>query len=205
MRKRQAIIGAVIGGVFLTLLGYFLVHKTHPANPIQSGTISGAQSETLLLSPWTLNGSKTLSEASADIPVGAMDGKNALKVTYDLEGICALDGISSAISLVQHESSKKASVSLSDYGKNCQAGEQTVEIPLAHFRDIDWSKPVDEITGTFWYPTQYTIKITQIVAFNSGNILGISNEDKKKEHKTFPDITPIRPFPYVKRNSQIAP
>lgn len=156
-----------------------------------------------LISNWVLTGAKSIATQSKPLNQDVLRGKNMLKLTYDLNGLCLLDGDASAIHFQQKKGGQKYTISLAKYGKNCYSGLQTVDIPLSHFEGLDISKPVELLTISFWYPTHYEITIQKALVYYSKNaVLGESTPPRKLElSKQFPNMTPIRPFPYAATNS----
>lgn len=146
---------------------------------------------------WHLAGTKSISELSNLVSPKILSDKNMLRVTYNLHGLCVLDGNASSLSFIDKETKKKYSVSLSDYGKNCTDGLQTIDIPLSHF-EFPKDARVESVIASFWYPTQYEVDIQSAILFKSDTV--VLGESTKKENvkKTFPNITPIRQFPYAK-------
>ncbi len=149
-----------------------------------------------LITNWHLTGNKSQALKS-NINLSSLKGKNTLQVSYNLHGLCLLGGSASAIILEQDNI--PYSVSLSQYGKNCFDGEQTTSIPLEHFNGLDINRKLEKITAKFWYPTYYSIDIKNAAALRAvDNVLGESvKPDYTKHRKTFPNITPIREFPYA--------
>jgi len=167
----------------------------------RSKSVKSASSIQLLSKVWHLTGNKIVSEATQTLPKHILDGKNTFKITYDLHGLCVSPGQASAIELIG-ANKKVYSISFSDYGQNCENGQQTIDVPLSSFIGLDAQQPVEQIRATFWYPTFYSVDITNIVAYNSGSaVLGISTDQKvRPSPKKFPHITPIRPSPYAAVN-----
>jgi hypothetical protein len=155
-----------------------------------------------LIEDWHLSGNKSVSTRESESIPYLLKGKNTLAVTYDLQGLCLLGNDASAIVLEQE--GKAYSVSLSQYGENCFDGEQTIHIPLGHFEGFDVNRRLEKIGVSFWYPTHYSVSIKQAVAYKAeGNVLGDSvRPDYSKLRKVFPNITPIRRFPYASQSSE---
>lgn len=159
-------------------------------NNTESGTFN-------LITNWRLTGDKSQAMKSNLNVSSSLKGKNILQVTYNLHGLCLLGGGASAIILDQ--GSIQSNVSLSQYGKNCYDGEQTAYISLEDFIGLDTNRKLEKVTASFWYPTYYSIDIKNAAALRAAsNVLGESvRPDYTKYHKTFPNITPIRSFPYA--------
>jgi len=148
---------------------------------------------------WRLTGTKSISERTNPVASKILSNKNTLRVTYNLHGLCVLEGNASSLSFIEKDTNKKYSVSLSDYGKNCSNSLQTVDIPLSHF-EFPKDTKVKSIIASFWYPTQYEVDIQSAILYKSDDV--VLGESTKKENvkKTFPNITPIREFPYAKES-----
>lgn len=151
----------------------------------------------LLPEPIILSGAKTI--ASTSIPFSAMvlKDQDTLRIAYNTHGLCLLPADASALSLVQQE--KTFSISLSSYGKHCYAGEQVLDIPLSQFEGFDRALPTDALQITIWAPTEFSLAIESILAYQGGGrVLGVESEPKSPDrNKTFSHITPIRDVPYA--------
>ncbi len=122
-----------------------------------------AQDVTILQSPWHLQAQGGSVEKSQTVAATILAGKSSVQVTYDLHGLCALDGDASA--LIFDQNGWKY-IALSKYGQNCKDGQQTVTIPLSDFKDISSGQALNinaPLTGNFhtrfWYNKPYTVDI----------------------------------------------
>lgn len=188
----------LVGGFLGILLLIHIVTRNSAQAPLSVPLVSGAESVALLAEPLAFTGSKSVSSKSIQLPEGALSAKDMLKVTYNLHGVCLLDGPSSTISLIVPDANP-SSVSLSRYGQNCLNGKQSIDIPFSQFANLANQEKTSAIRFTFWYPTRYTIDILRVVTYNSGGaVLGLSSDiPKEPVRKSFPRITPLRPSPYA--------
>ena len=156
-----------------------------------------------LINNWILSGSKSIVTQSQILPYDTLKGKNMLNISYNLHGLCAMSGEASSITLIPKDSDKKYSISFAEYGQNCHDGEQTIEIPLSSFEGLNPNQQIQSIEARFWYPTYYNVEIKDAVAYHAETaVLGASTPQRKTPHnKTFPNISPIRPFPYAATSS----
>src|SRR5207249_3816850 len=86
-----------------------------------------------------------------------------------------------------NSSGKKYSVSLKKYATNCSYGEQTAIIPLSDFFHNQNTLEISSFNMQFWYPTQYSIDITDIGVYS--RVLGVNSRGKGPTKKPRP--TPI--------------
>lgn len=156
-----------------------------------------------LINNWILSGSKSIASQSQILPYNALKDKNMLNISYNLHGLCVMSGDASSITIIPKEGNKKYSISFAEYGQNCHDGEQTIEIPLSNFEGLNPDQQIQSIEARFWYPTYYNVEIKNAVAYHADTaVLGASTPQRKTPHnKTFPNISPIRPFPYAATNS----
>ena len=114
-----------------------------------------------------------------------------------------MSGDASSLTIIPKDSEKKYSISFAEYGQNCLDGLQTIEIPLSSFEGLNPDQQIQAITARFWYPTYYNVEIKNAVAYHANTaVLGASTPQRKTPHnKTFPNISPIRPFPYAATSS----
>lgn len=131
-----------------------------------------AQDLELLKNPWHLEANGGATEQYQTISPTVLAGVSSLQVTYNLHGLCALDGDASA--LIFDQNGWKY-VSLSRYGQNCRDGDQTVTIPLSDFKDISNGQQLTtntSLTGNlhtrFWYNTYYHVDITSAKVLTNG-------------------------------------
>jgi hypothetical protein len=123
-----------------------------------------AQSEIcteLLTQPWNLVGSNGASEKYQGLAPTALQGKNKLRITYNLNGLSALDGDASAIIFDQNG---WRYISLSRYGQNGLNGVQTVDVPLSAFPGLNPNASVGTLHTRFWYGSAFRVDITSIKA-----------------------------------------
>ena len=132
-----------------------------------NGTKSYAVENNLLPTPWHLTGDNGAVENYQQIDKNSLKGKDTLTLTYNLHGTCLLDGDASAIIFDQPNEGDWHLVSLSQYGKNCFDGEQTVQIPLHDFTGLDLTQPVALFHVRFWSTQAFTIDITSVVVSNN--------------------------------------
>jgi hypothetical protein len=130
-------------------------------------TVNPGNAVNLLSQPWDLqsNGGDTIGQAFHDPDVLA--GKDMMRITYNLHGLTALNGLRSNISFEQDDAEKY--ISLSDYGQNGLNGWQTIEVPLKQF-DYDNTQGIGdgEIWVHFWYGSAYHVEISSIVVYSTG-------------------------------------
>jgi hypothetical protein len=118
----------------------------------------------LLSQPWHLEGNNGAAEAYQEIDSGILQGKDTIRITYDLNGLNVLGGDASAIIFDQ---SGWQYISLSDYGQNGLDGSQYVDVPLSDFPGLDPNAPVGTLHARFWYSDDFAVDITSIVAYDS--------------------------------------
>ena len=104
-----------------------------------------------------------------------LQGKDVLRVTYDLHGLMAQEGTGKNNSAIVFNQPNWYGVSLVNYGTNGLNGEQTVDIPISAFlelpdpgqnivggRQLDLTEPVSSIRARFWHQDHFTVDITAI-------------------------------------------
>lgn len=132
--------------------------------PTPTGGVSGVE---LLTQAWHLTGNNGAAEAYQSIPPTVLQGKNMLRITYNLHGLKALGGDASAIIFDQNGWQY---ISLSNYGKNGFNGVQTVDIPLSAFSGLNLNANVGTLHTRFWYNKSFVVDIKSIVAYASVNV-----------------------------------
>lgn len=132
-------------------------------------TSTKAVGETELLQlPWKLSGNNGAAEKYQAIPANSLIGKDTIRLTYNLHGTCILGGDASAIIFDQNG---WRYISLSNYGKNCFDGNQTVDIPLSKFSGMDLTKPVGTFHSRFWLNNQFNIDIISAQVFSASTTM----------------------------------
>ena len=184
-----------LSAIFLSFLSLQKLNK-----PSQS---EQAKQSITLINNWLLSGSKSIDTQSQMLSEDALRGKNMLRIVYNLHGLCVMNGEASAITIHTKNSDKKYSISLAEYGQNCYDGQQALEIPLSNFNGLNPDRKIQSIEARFWYPTYYNVEIKNAVAYHAKTaVLGESTPQRKTPLlKTFPNISPIRPFPYAASSS----
>jgi hypothetical protein len=129
------------------------------AAPVITVPSSGVE---LLPQPWYLSGNNGDAQQYQGIAPNVLQGKDTLRVTYNLNGLMALGGDASAIIFDQNG---WQFVSLSNYGQNGLNGIQTVDIPLAHFTNLNRNVAVGTLHTRFWYGSQFSVVIYSIIAY----------------------------------------
>lgn len=169
----------------------------------KKNVLSSEKEKISLINNWTLSGSKSIATQSQVLSYDALKNKNMLNISYNLHGLCVMSGDASSLTIIPKESNKKYSISFAEYGQNCHDGEQTIEVPLSNFEGLSPDQQIQSIEARFWYPTYYNVEIKNAVAYHADTaVLGASTPQRKTPHnKTFPNISPIRPFPYAATNS----
>ena len=120
----------------------------------------------LLPSPWVLDGGYGAEELYQNIDPFVLQGRDTLRVTYNLHGLDALGGDASALIFDQDGWQY---TSLSDYGQNGLDGIQVVEIPLSQFGDLNPNEWVGTFHTRFWCDCEFTVEILSVVVFDSPN------------------------------------
>ena len=98
-------------------------------------------------------------------------GKDTVRITYNLHGLCARGGADSAFIFNQAE---WMYISLSEYGQNCLDIVQVVDVPLTdfwnnnHTQQINLNSSIGGIRTRFWYESSYTIEVLSAVAMTNG-------------------------------------
>jgi len=126
-----------------------------------------AGSTELLTKPWVLSANSGASQRYQLIDSNALKGNTNLRITYNLKGTCLLDGDASAIIFDQPINRTWRYISLSKYGKNCYDSEQSVDIPLSDFKDLDRSLQVGTFHVRIWQSKSYSIDITSASLYNN--------------------------------------
>lgn len=136
------------------------------AIPLARTALVGAQTNEveLLSQSWHLERNNGASEAYQAIDPNVLQGKDTVRITYDLHGLNALGGDASALIFDQNGWQY---VSLSNYGQNGLDGEQVAEIPLSDFMNLNPNESVGTLHTRFWYGSAFVVDITSIVAFDS--------------------------------------
>src|SRR5438034_7511122 len=108
--------------VISTSFNIFLVFSYAPGilQSTKTGNESTGKRMELLKSAWEFSGRKEFSEKSVAIDPQMVRDNDTLEMTYDLHGLCLLQGDSSGV-YFQDIHGQKYQVSLSKYGKNCYA------------------------------------------------------------------------------------
>lgn len=123
-------------------------------------SVKAADTE-LMTAPWNFVSNAGSIDLYQSVPQNVLNGKVALKLTYDLRGTCLLSGDASAIIFDQNGWKY---ISLSNYGTNCQNGPQTVTIPLSSFVGLNTAA---NLTGFFhgrtWLSTPYNVTISSAI------------------------------------------
>lgn len=123
-----------------------------------SPRLANASSTELLITPMNFTANSGSFEKYQALPANSLNNKEAIRLTYDLHGKCIQGGDASAIIFDQNGWKY---VSLSNYGKNCYDGVQSVVIPLSDFPNLNTNT---NLTGQFhvrfWSSTPYNIDIT---------------------------------------------
>ena len=139
-----------------------------------------ADSQNVLSNPWHLTGNNDDAQAYQQIDKNFLEGKDSLLITYNLHGLCALTGDASA--LIFDQNGWKY-ISLAKYGQNCKDGDQTVQIPLSEFKDINSNNQIDTsslLTGPmhirFWNSKNFTVDISDIHFAGSSASQAISSD-----------------------------
>ena len=184
--------------VILFSISLFLIFQK-----MNNSSSSEEGKQAILINNWLLKGSKSIDTKSQILSSHVLRGKNMLNITYNLHGLCVMNGKASSITIYPKNSNNKYSISFAEYGQNCYDGEQTVEIPLSNFEGLNPNQKVQSIEAQFWYPTYYNVEIKSAIAYHAKTaVLGASIPPRKTPlHKTFPNISPIRPFPYAATSS----
>ncbi|MEK7576342.1 MAG: hypothetical protein AAB482_01470 [Patescibacteria group bacterium] len=156
-------------------LGFFLFFTLSVATWLFSRF---ATTQDILAAPISIQGAKNIVKSEQNVPVGSLTGKDTLVITYDLHGVCVLNGSASALSLIAVDG-RTYSVSLADYGQNCADGVQLAKVPLQDFSINQPLANIKSIAIQFWYPTKYGIDI-QKIRTNEPSLLGFSTEEARE-------------------------
>ena len=155
--------------------------------------VYGTSDVELLQAPWQFVGNKEIKEKSQSLDPNSLLNKDVLRITFDLHGVCLLNGEASAISIIAIDG-QTHTVSLARYAKNCFDGEQYAAIPFRDFIKEDNLPQINVIKAQFWYPTFYSIDISSITAYQ--NVLGASNKRGNLRKNPKPTPTPTsKPTP----------
>ena len=103
---------------------------TPTPTPTPNPTPSLIAGTNLLTAGWNLTANSGSVEKYQTVSPSVLAGNDNLRVTYNLNGLCALGGDASA--LIFDQNGWKY-VPLSTVGQNCKSGDQTVDIPLTKF------------------------------------------------------------------------
>lgn len=136
---------------------------TMPAGPTPTPTVLPGGGTELLTASWTFQGTNAAIDRYQQIPANVLSGKTILTLTYNLNGTCIVGGDASAIIFDQPLYGPWHYISLSNYGKNCFLGTQTVSIPLSDFPGLSTASPVGTFHGRFWNTGSFNIQISSAV------------------------------------------
>lgn len=185
-RKHGFLLIAIIISLFLNFifLASFIVNLTYEVEEESS-----YENPAILKHPLQLQGNKVLTEISRPLAPDTLKDTESIVVTFNLHGLCALDGEAFSMSFESREGNKR-SVSLERYGKNCYDGEQSVTIPITDFFPVGFSSQVSRLMVRVWYPTSYVVDITKIYA--NTRILGAktSRRIRPKKNTQTPTLRP---------------
>ena len=193
--KRTILLGISLEIVFLLVLLTALrqppMQEERPVDTAGTDTASIS----LLSAPVVLTGNKTLSEINMPLLPQQLGNRDAIKVVYNLHGLCLLGGAASSLD-VRSGATGVHSVPLATAGKNCLEGTQSVDVPL------ESSPSPVSLHISLWYPTAYTVDIQKIIAYTAGAaVLGTTTEEQSpREKKTSETVSVIRKEPYAKEN-----
>ncbi len=141
------------------ILFFFTVAAIYPQR-------SRAAQLSLLPLGWHLTASRGPAQAYQTVDRTILQNAQTIGITYNLHGLCLIPGDASAIIFDQNGWKY---ISLANYGKNCFEGNQTVTIPLTHFKDIVTNQPLNPnrpLTGSlhtrFWSTNVYAVDIRTI-------------------------------------------
>lgn len=148
----------------LLIIAFVIVVLTFFVN---KNTAHAATSTELLTKPWALSANSGASERYQLTDPNVLKGNTNLSITYNLEGTCLLDGDASALIFDQPINRTWRYISLSKYGKNCYNSEQTVDIPLSDFKDLDLSVQVGTFHIRVWQSIPYNIHITSASLYSN--------------------------------------
>lgn len=133
--------------------------------------IAKADEVGIITSPWSFSQNGGASEQYQNVDKNILIGKSKIKISYNLHGICLMNGDASAI--IFDQDGWKI-ISLSNFGENCKDGDQTVEISLSDFKDINSGQVLDvskPLTGVFhvrfWHEKSYSIDIKSVTLLSS--------------------------------------
>jgi hypothetical protein len=157
------------------------------APPIMPSTLVGRTvvcSANVLPQPWHLEAASGADEKFYDaLNQGAFQGKNSVRVTYNLHGVVFGIGArrdESAIVLMQPNLPTWYVVDLAQYGTNGSNADQVVDIPLSDFiglpddpshtpggGHLDLAQPVTTVRARFWNTRHFIVDIISIQPCNS--------------------------------------
>lgn len=135
-----------------------------------SAPIVHANDIELLTTPWHLNAHTGPSERYQYLQPHAFRGSNTLSITYNLHGLCLLEGDASAI-VIDQPLGTWHYISLYSYGTNCLDGEQTVLIPLSDFSGLDLGGTFSSIHTRIWHRVPFVVDITSLKAVGTPSVL----------------------------------
>src|SRR5258708_2555206 len=132
-------------------------------HPTQQQLIKSQKSAELIVKSIKLTGNKNFAKIEIPTDPNILKGKNTLNITYDLHGLCALPGQASQIAF--NSGTNTYPVSLAEYGKNCQTGQQNISIPFSDFDGLNQNRKNFSFSIKIWYPTTYTVDITNAIIY----------------------------------------
>lgn len=130
----------------------------------------------LLSSPIQLSGTKAFAEKGIAVDPQMIHTFDAVRIEYNLHGLCALPGEASGV-FFQDIRGEKFPVSLAKYGKNCFNGNQTVTIPFSDFGKL--LSDIIELHIAFWYPTRFMVDVNNI-SVTKRAVLGAKTKQHRK-------------------------
>src|SRR5258708_6550991 len=188
-KRRLLVLTTLAVSLTANLVLFAVLITQHTAKPlIADEAVKAADTVELLDQPLHITGTKEIRTVNQPIPEDALANKDTVAITYNLHGLCLLKDKASAVSLIETNGIKH-SISLTNFGKNCFDGEQTVSIPLKKFPGVTTDTKAVIFQMTFWYPTGFTIDISSVQIYKY--VLGARTKIRTR-HKTTP--TPITPI-----------
>jgi len=118
----------------------------------------------LLNQAWQLQGNNGDDQESQSLVPSILQDKDRLLITYNLHGLNSLGGDASAIIFEIPLGAPWSYISLANYGTNGLDGEQTAEILLSDFPNLQINHPQGGLRARFWYGSNFTVDIGRIQA-----------------------------------------
>ena len=146
---------------------------TNTTTPTPTSTTGPAPTNTPLPNSYTLlsypehieatNGSDGLDWNKGNFTY--LNGRNRVRIVLDIHGMTLLGGDASAFGFSQYNQWQY--ISLANYVVQGYNGDQTVDMPLSDFMNLNTSQPVGDAHLRFWAPNHFVVDVKSIVIYTA--------------------------------------